>query len=174
MSDRLAARIVEEAEHLWRENPPPCTIAERNEWGWHCTRRGFEWCGHTVATILRAVGLRPELAKTVFASTARLADKGPAGSRWRDHGLVRPAVPTSALRAGDVACVVTGENKSYGDHIVVVVDGPDTKGFFRTVEGNAKGALHEGGWAKGVVTRERNVKDVRQVLRITEEHLTGQ
>lgn len=168
----LHERIIEEAEYLWRENPSPQELAERNGWGWHYGQPGFEWCGHTVADILRGVGVDEDLLHKTLPSTARLANKGPRGSRWEDLGYERPEVPVSALQPGDVVCVRTRADKSYGDHIVVCVEAP-SDGVFRTVEGNARGQLHSGGWARGVVTRTRKLRDVRQVLRITEEHIDG-
>jgi hypothetical protein len=169
MSSEFSARVVEEAEGLWRENPSAKTIAERNDWGWHYGRPGFQWCGHTAACVFRALGVNPELCRATLSSTARLADRGPAGTRWKDHGYTRPAVHTDDMRPGDLVCIVTSERKSYGDHVVICVDGPED-GEFTTMEGNAKGSLCAGGWAKGVVTRKRKLTDVRQVLRITEEH----
>jgi hypothetical protein len=164
------ARVVEEAEYLWRLNPTPRELAEANGWGWHYGKPGFEWCGHAAASIYRALGVDPELLRTTFASTARLANKGPSGSRWHDHGYERPEVPLRALRPGDLVCVRTGADKSYGDHIVVCVEAPED-GKFKTVEGNARGHLHSGEWARGVVTRTRKLRDVRQVLRLSEEHV---
>lgn len=168
---RLAARIVEEAEALWRESPDARTVAERNGWGWHYGKPGFKWCGHTAAVILRAVGLRADIAEKVMVSTARLADKGPAGSRWRDLNLVRPAIGVAELAAGDIVCVVTGANKPYGDHVVLAVSAPDANGNFLTVEGNARGELSSGRHGYGVVARTRHISAVRQVLRVKEEHL---
>lgn len=153
--------VLRAAEALWLEQPTAREIAERNEWGWHYGKPGFEWCGHTAAVIFRACGLDPEIARKTFPSTARLANRGPKGSRWR-----RPVVKTADLSPGDLVCVVTGVNRSYGDHIVVATTKPDVHGDFETIEGNAGGETPDGRWVKkGVVKRTRNVRDVRQVLR---------
>lgn len=166
------ARIVDMAEYLWRLNPSPRELAEQNGWGWHYGNPGFEWCGHTAAAVMLGVGVDPELCRTTLASTARLANLGPRGSRWEDHKVPRPEVPLEELSPGDLVCVVTGANKPYGDHIVICVAEPED-GEFQTVEGNASGRLHSGGWGKGVITRTRKLRDVRQVLRITEEYTSN-
>lgn len=113
---------------------------------------GVDYCGH----FLGAMGAPYDIANKILPSTYRIhATKDPRIKKY----------PPIEVRRADIITVVTGKNKSYGDHFCIVesVDGD----FVHTVEGNASGTLPSGKRGHGVVKNRRAVSSVRCVYRLT-------
>jgi hypothetical protein len=183
--------LVRGAENLWARdirdiqgagvNPQITDIFDATGWGdWlrgpgGCPD-GYErppdpdYCGLTWAYIAVHVGrwmvpwtcldfrIDQELCDHVLSSTYRLQ----ARKKWRETSHSRPdRHEPGQIRPGDI--VVVGDDKWYGDHIVMPVAPPTTEGTFKTVEGNARGRLPGGKEGKGVVKRQRHVDEVVRV-----------
>lgn len=135
----------------------------------------FEWCGAFAATCWGAV--KPELRQLCFASTYRLDRYGAYRDVLGTSTGVRPATGPArvrevvdglneawsiAPRAGDILLV---GKKGYGTHICLVESFTAGTGVFNTIEGNAYGAGPNGERQQGVIRGERNLVEVRRIIR---------
>lgn len=142
----------------------------------HGTAWGFRRLGEMLQDpTLRDVGLRRDICQRMLASTRRLADLGT--TTWAELGVPDPHLDVARadelLEPGDVVVVVTGANKSYGDHIVTATSRVDAQGMFATIESNARGVRADGSVGKGVVKSFRRLEDVRQLIRFDAAHCEG-
>lgn len=191
--DQLRRALVRASRALWEMNihdPRDADLInmlfEANGWGaWldnrtdgkgYANQPGVEYCGHTVAFAAHnvgdhleddacvPVGICPELARTVFASTYRLASK----PKWKGAGHSKPPhIDPERVRAGDI--ITVGDGKRYGTHIALAIYDPDGD-TVTTIEGNATGTRADSSHGKGVVRRTRKLSEIQCVYRLQPEH----
>lgn len=177
----LRYRAVERLSTLWKTNirdPEESLEIDKlflaNGWAQHTpyqNQPGAEYCGHTVS-----YGFQGEVddvfLKKILASTTRLADKGPV--KWSELGYDRDStlVQPGEIQPGDIVVVKTSGKKPWGDHIILAYTHANDVGF-GAIEGNAFGVRGDGSWGKGVIRRSRFLKDVRQVIRLDEQFISG-
>ena len=156
-------QIAREAESLWL-NPPDLAYIRADK-GWHTDQP--DWCGEFAGLAAGMAGLAQSIRRYCTPSTYRLQ----SAEKWEDAKRPRPTKPARGdVRRGDIICVVTGEGKSYGDHIAVVYAVMHDKIY--TIEGNARGLLPSGeeSTRRRVVKQVRRMKDVRQIIRFDDSH----
>lgn len=137
-----------------------------------------EWCGLFVAfCVQNLIGyhieddkcvpltIKPGIAYYVLPGTHRIYDS----DKWKEAEVKEPMRPKpEQARPGDIFTVGDGPT---GTHIGIVRTKPEN-GTFKTVEGNAYGTLGDGRYGEGVVTKECNVDDVKQLVRLDMDHYT--
>jgi len=130
-------------------------------WGWEkeYKKNGqFAWCGAFAAFCWQSVKLN--IRQKVFPSCYRLHTNWGQSSRRLDADQMLP---------GDIVVVYSSARKSYGDHITICREVPDSDGNFQTVEGNAFGTLGDGTYGEGVIQRSRALSEVAHVYRLLGE-----
>jgi hypothetical protein len=140
-----------------------------------------EWCGMFVAfcaqnLIGRHIAGRqcvnltiaPGIAYYVLPSTARIASP----AKWNEAGVDEPERPLiEDMQRGDIFTVGAG---GIGSHIGIVDEPPDDEsGEFMTIEGNGRGLLGDGTRGEGVIRRGRNIREIKQLIRLCPEHYVG-
>lgn len=146
-------------------------------WTWEGPYDGdgdFEWCGAFAATCWGAT--KPELRELCFASTYRLDRYGAYRDVLGKSSGARPAegarlrwvndgqLPPFEVRPGDILLV---GRKGYGTHICLVEKAcmDSETPFFDTIEGNAFGFGPNGEHQQGIVRHERDLDEVRRIIR---------
>jgi hypothetical protein len=143
--------------------------------GWHVADgyirgTGQNWCGHFVTVNAELAGLH--CPGRTMSSVDRLWGRGPAGSRWEDHGISRSAVSLlgQPILPGDVCVVRYDGGPEWGNHIVVALTEVRPDGNFVTVEGNGLGERGDGTFGRGVVRRLQAASRVVQHFRLLDRH----
>lgn len=143
--------------------------------GYFRGKGGVDWCGMFASYCLSQVGnfidekqciemqFDPQLRLRVLPSTYRLNSL----EKWKEAGYQSiPRVDPSEVKAGDVIILRWAGGPQYGNHIAIAIEDPKGEGVI-TIEGNARS---EDSSHRGVVKRNRKVKDIARAYRFDESH----
>ena len=164
--ERFHANLIEAMHAEWLK---PKSAAEYRLLNFGSDDRN-PWCGDTVATAARKIGLDPEMARRIVRSCYRMASMEFADNRYTTDGQKRldelTRVPLGEMRPGHIVTFETTGGKPYGDHITVPYAIIHDKVY--CYDGNAQGLLATGKNTSGQRSVVKSVRDISKVRRVWE------